>query len=326
MFTKNKILALSSVILVTTGCSPSSEIPLSSTASDYNGTASITQGRAKTVVSNLFECENGRSRVAGIGEITDSDGKVWIVPAENHFTTAKKAVDLYEECANITPNGIAEVDEAAVPVAVIDSDGEEVTGYIFADNYFELYINGQLVAVDTVPFTPFNSSIVKFKVNKPYTIAVKVIDWEENLGLGTEDNRGKAFHPGDGGFIASFSDGTVTNSDWQAQTFYTSPIYDLTCLSEVGGKRLSDTCTTEGTDNGENAYAAHWATPDNWMNRAFDSSLWPQATQYSEDEIGVNNKKSYMNFIEKFSGAGASFIWSTNVVLDNEVLLRYEVK
>lgn len=326
MFTKNKILALSSVILVTTGCSPSSEFPLSSTASDYNGTASLTQGRAKTVVSNLFECENGRSRVAGIGEITDSDGKVWIVPAENHFTTAEKAVDLYEECANITPKGIAEVDEAAVPVAVIDSDGEEVTGYIFADNYFDLYINGQLVAVDTVPFTPFNSSIVKFKVNKPYTIAVKVIDWEENLGLGTEDNRGKAFHPGDGGFIASFSDGTVTNSDWQAQTFYTSPIYDLTCLSEVGGKRLSETCTTEGTDNGENAYAAHWATPDNWMNRAFDSSLWPQATQYSEDEIGVNNKKSYMNFIEKFSGAGASFIWSTNVVLDNEVLLRYEVK
>ncbi|MBF4391740.1 hypothetical protein EAY32_28175, partial [Vibrio anguillarum] len=78
-------------------------------------------------------------------------------------------------------------------------NGEEITGYIFADNYFELYINGQLVAVDTVPFTPFNSSIVKFKVNKPYTIAVKVIDWEENLGLGTEDNRGKAFHPGDGG-------------------------------------------------------------------------------------------------------------------------------
>ncbi|MBF4317705.1 hypothetical protein EAY30_22735, partial [Vibrio anguillarum] len=130
-----------------------------------------------------------------------------------------KAVDLYEECANITPESIADVDEDSVPVTIVDANGEEITGYIFADNYFELYINGQLVAVDTVPFTPFNSSIVKFKVNKPYTIAVKVIDWEENLGLGTEDNRGKAFHPGDGGFIASFSDGTVTSSDWQAQTF-----------------------------------------------------------------------------------------------------------
>ncbi|GAM74725.1 hypothetical protein-signal peptide [Vibrio ishigakensis] len=327
MVNKNsQVIVLSSAFLLLAGCSPSSDSVASTGISDYKGSASITQGRAKTVEENLFECKNGRSRVAGVGEITSSDGKVWTVPADNHFTTAPKAMDLYEECANITPKSIADVDEASVPVAVVDADGEEITGYIFADNYFELYINGQLVAVDTVPFTPFNSSIVKFKVKKPYTIAVKVIDWEENLGLGTEDNRGKAFHPGDGGFIASFSDGTVTNSDWQAQTFYTAPIYDLSCLSEVDGKRLSETCTTEGTDNGENAYAAHWETPSDWMKQGFDSSSWPQATQYSEDEIGVDNKKSYMNFIEKFSGAGASFIWSTNVVLDNEVLLRYEVK
>ncbi|MGY5451100.1 hypothetical protein ACVFI8_09185 [Agarivorans sp. MS3-6] len=323
---KNQVIALSSVILLATGCSPAPGIASSGTISDYRGSASITQGAAHTLESNIFECENGRSRVAGIGEITDSEGTVWTVPAKNHFTTAPKAIDLYEECASITPQSLANVDEASVPVAVVDTDGEEITGYIFADNYFELYINGTLVAVDTVPFTPFNSSIVKFKVKKPYTIAVKVIDWEEHLGLGTEDNRGKAYHPGDGGFIASFSDGTVTGSDWQAQTFYTAPIYDLTCLTEVENKRLSETCTTEGTDHGEHAYAAHWATPSNWMAKEFDSSSWPQATLYSEDEIGVNNKKAYMNFIEKFSGAGASFIWSTNVVLDNEVLLRYEVK
>ena len=323
---KTPFIALSSVMLLATGCTPSSDVPTASNISDYRGSASITQGIATTTEANLFKCKNGRSRVAGIGEITDSEGKVWTVPAQNHFSTAPKATDLYEECANITPQSLADVDESSVPVATIDADGEEVTGYIFADNYFELYINGTLVAVDTVPFTPFNSNIVKFKVNKPYTIAVKVIDWEENLGLGTEDNRGKAYHPGDGGFIASFSDGTVTNSDWQAQTFYTAPIYDLACLSEVEGQRLSDNCTTEGTDNGENAYAAHWETPTNWMNTDFDASSWPQATLYSEDEIGVNNKKAYMNFIEKFSGAGASFIWSTNVVLDNEVLLRHEVK
>lgn len=331
MTTNKQVFALSFITLLLVGCSPSSDVKANRSLNDYKGSASITQGLATTVKTNLFECENGRSRVAGIGEIADANGKVWTVPAQNHFTTAPKAVDLYEECANITPNSIADVDEDSVPVAVIDSDGEEITGYIFADNYFELYINGQLIAVDTVPFTPFNSSIVKFKVSKPYTIAVKVIDWEENLGLGTEDNRGKAFHPGDGGFIASFSDGTVTGSDWQAQTFYTAPIYELSCLSEVDGHnleklRLSENCTTEGTDNGENAYAAHWETPNNWMAKDFDAASWPQATEYSEDDIGVNNKKSYMNFIEKFSGAGASLIWSTNVVLDNEVLLRYEVK
>lgn len=54
------------------------------------------------------------------------------------------------------------------------------------------------------------------------------------------------------------------------------------------------------------------------MAEDFDAASWPQATKGSEDGIGMNNKK--------FSGAGASFIWSTNVVLDNEVLLRYEAK
>ncbi|WOT03587.1 hypothetical protein [Shewanella youngdeokensis] len=326
MLTSNKqYISILSALFLAMGCTPEIE-PASNNISNYQGTASITQGLAKSVVSNLFECKSGRSRVAGIGEVVDSAGNVWTVPAKNLFTTAAKASDLYEECANITPTSLADVDVTAVPVVTVDSDGDEITGYIFADNYFELYINGIFVAVDSVPFTPFNASIVKFKVNKPYTIAVKVIDWEENLGLGTENNRGKAYHPGDGGFIASFSDGTVTGSGWQAQTFYTAPIYDLNCLSEAGGQRLSASCTVEGTDHGENAFAAHWQTPNNWMNEQFDSTSWPQASLYSEDEIGVNNKKSYMNFIDKFSGAGASFIWSTNVVLDNEVILRYQVK
>ena len=324
--TKTCFAALSFSILLTSGCSPLSNDPSTGSIDDYKGSASITKGIAQTVIPNIFECKNGHSRVAGVGKITDTEGNVWTVPAQSNFSTAPKSIDLYEECANITPQSITDVDEASVPVAIIDQDGEEITGYIFADNYFELYINGSLIAVDTVPFTPFNSSIVKFKVQKPYTIAVKLIDWEESLGIGTENNRDKKYHAGDGGFIASFSDGTVTNSDWQAQTFYISPIYDLSCLNELEGKRSSDSCSTEGTDHGENAFAAHWKTPNNWMGQEFDSTSWPKATLYTEDEIGVDNKKAYMNFIEKFSGAGASFIWSTNVVLDNEVLLRYEVK
>lgn len=292
----------------------------------YKGSGNVTQGAAKTIVTNLFECEDGRSRIAGVGEITDLQGNVWTVPARNQYTTATKATDLYEQCTNIKPSSIAEVDVDSVPIIEVDVDGEVITGYIFADNYFELYINGKFIALDSVPFTPFNASIVKFKVNKPYNIAVKLIDWEENLGLGTEYNRGKKHHPGDGGFIASFSDGTVTNAAWKAQTYYTSPIYDLSCLNEKGSERLSTNCTTESTNNGENAYAIHWKTPAQWQATGFDYQHWPQATTYTEDQIGVNNKNAYMNFREKFAGAGASFIWSSNVVLDNEVLLKYTVK
>ncbi|WP_413699430.1 hypothetical protein ACLKMH_18485 [Psychromonas sp. KJ10-10] len=292
----------------------------------YKGTASVSQGATKALTDNLFDCESGYSRIARVGEVTSSDGLVWQMPASNQYTTAPKAFDLYEQCTGVTPSSLKSVYSDNVPVVTIDEEGEEVTGYIFADNYFELYINGKLIAVDSVPFTPFNSSIVKFKVSKPYTIAVKVIDWEENLGLGSESNRGSKYHPGDGGFIASFSDGTVTSGDWLAQTFYTSPIFDFSCLSEKEGARLSENCSTEGSKQGDQAYALHWKTPDDWMAESFDASGWPKATLYTERVIGVNNKNAYMNFKEKFSGAGASFIWSTNVVLDNEVLLRYTVK
>ena len=32
-----------------------------------------------------------------------------------------------------------------------------------------------------------------------------------------------------------------------------------------------------------------------------------------------------MNFIENFSGAGAGFVWSTNVVLNNEGIVCFTV-
>ncbi len=272
---------------------------------DYKGTGSITQGLAETMIQSMFTCDQPRTRVTGMGEIKDQKGNVWIVPAENSFTTATAAFDLFNECNGIVPSNIADVDLNSVAVSEIDADGEIITGFLFADNYFELYINGNLIAVDPVPYTPFNSNIVKFKVNKPYTIAVKLIDWEENLGLGSENLQGKSYKPGDGGFIASFSDGTVTNNKWKAQTFYTSPVKDLNCLSEVGAKRLSRNCDESGVNDGTSFYGVHWKVPANSFETSFDDSNWPNATTYSEETIGVNNKMAYMNFIEKFSGAEA---------------------
>ena len=292
----------------------------------YNGTGSTTKGLAETTIKSLLSSNPKGSRIAGVGEIKDTEGNTWTVPGINNFNDAPKAFDLYNENSGITPSSLSEVDLNSIPVTEIDSDGEIITGYLFADNYFELYINGKLIAVDPVPFTRFNSNIVKFKVKAPYTIAVKLIDWEENLGLGSENNRGKDFHPGDGGFIASFSDGTVTNDKWTAQTFYTAPISDLSCLSEIGGKRLSSNCSTDDVDDGNDFYGVHWKIPANSFDVDFDDSQWPNATTYTEEVIGVNNKKAYMNFIEKFSGSGAKFIWSTNVVLDNEVIVRYKVE
>ena len=289
-----------------------------------SSTAYIIKGKAQVQTENLFTCENGRSRTSPIGIHTLNE-KEFTVPGKVQYDKKYFASDLYNECSNVKPKSLAQVDLSSVPVAQIDEDGEVVTAYIFADNYFELFINDKLVGVDSVPFTPFNSSIVKFKVKRPYEIAIKVVDWEENSGLGSERNRGKAFHPGDGGLIASFSDGTITNSNWKAQTFYTSPIYDLSCVKEDGNKRITKNCNTKGSDEYEETYSLHWDIPLNWKSNEKYLS-WPKAVEYTEDEIGVDNKRSYMNFQEQFSGSGASFIWSSNLVLDNLILFRYQVK
>ncbi|WP_179319835.1 hypothetical protein [Winogradskyella helgolandensis] len=301
----------------------------------YSGTASISLGPAKVITENIFECDRGRK--APIGVSTATDGTNWTVPAEVNFTDDRfpMASDLFNPCTKVE---YASADEAlaaldGTDIIEVDADGDVITAYVFADNYFEIYINGVPVGKDNVPFTPFNSNIVRFKVNTPFTIAMKLVDWEENSGLGSEANRGQAFHPGDGGMVAVFKDAkdhivATTNSDWKAQTFYTAPLKDVSCAAEEGTLRLSNNCSVEDSNDGTSYYALHWKTPTNWQSADFNDMDWPNATEYTNKTIGVDNKPAYTNFIDVFdnSTADAKFIWSTNVILDNEVIVRYTVQ
>lgn len=303
--------------------------------SNYQGTASITQGASKTDLVNIYECDNGRPTFEGT--IRSTDGKQWVVPALTNFTNEEFpfAPDLHNPCNG---NTYANVQEAlskldGSDIIEINPEGELFTTYIFGDNYFEMYINGVPVGKDKVPFTSFNSSVIRFKVNKPFTVAMKLVDWEEALGLGTEKNRGSDFHAGDGGMVAVIKDSddhiiAGTNEDWKAQTFYTSPVKDLTCVSENGNLRISKNCDHTDSDDATSFYGLHWEIPSGWENADFDDSEWPEATTYTNETIGVDNKKAYTNFIDIFDNptVDAKFIWSTNVVLDNEVIVRYTVE
>ncbi|MDQ8183518.1 hypothetical protein [Pelagicoccus sp. SDUM812005] len=287
-------------------------------------TPSISQGLGTTTVESLFDCEGARrARPSTVGEVSSSDGKTWITPATNNFLNGPKASDLYNDCSGIRLPNIDALDIESVPIVEIDSAGEVFTGYLFADNYFELYVNGTLVAVDPVPFTPFNSCVVRFKAKHPITYAVKLIDWEESPGIGTESGRGNPYHPGDGGFAASFSDGTVTNADWKAQTFYIAPVPDPSLVIQRPDGTRDSSSAPRSPDNAPECYALHYEIPDNWASPDFNDSSWPQASVFTNETVGVRNKPSYMNFTDQFIDAGATFIWSSNLVLDNEVLVRF---
>jgi len=220
-------------------CLVASYSPLSIAASE--STASITSGVANTVEANLF---TPGQRVAGMGEIEDSNGQL----DESQLTE-------------------------------LAADGEVITAYIFADNYFELYINGVGIAKDPVPFTAFNSNVVQFKVKTPFTVAMLLVDWEENLGTGTERGRGSQQQPGDGGMVAVFHNAAgeiigITDNSWKAQTFYTAPLTDTDCLSESNNQRLSDNCSTSAPKSLDSIQAAHWPRPENWIAVDFDDSYF----------------------------------------------------
>ncbi len=157
-----------------------------------------------------------------------------------------------------------------MPIVELDKDGEVVTGFMVADNYFELYINGKLIGVDATPFTPFNSHVVRFRVKRPYTIAVLAQDWEDKLGLGMEVFAGNSWHSGDGGFVARFSDGTMTNSSWKAQSFYIAPLQHPDDVIEYGN--IHDTSHLGGRIHPlaklptcrEHCFAIHYPIPAGW--------------------------------------------------------------
>lgn len=298
-------------------------VPVAAAAQD----PSFSTGPATVIVDGLIDCGRG-TRVSAVGQITSDDGQLRTVPAETQYQSAPHAPDLFNACAGVEPGSVSDIDLASVDT--FDAGGTEAfSAYIFADNYFELYVNGQLVAVDPVPFTPFNSNIVKFTAQRPVTIAVMGVDWEENLGLGSEAGRGSGYYPGDAGIVMRIEDASgdvvsITDETWRAQTFYVSPLQDRSCLVVEDKIRDSSACSTASADDGSTFSAAFWDVPEDWMTPTFDDTGWPNAATYSNDTVGVNNKPGYTNFTDIFDAEDrdASFIWSSNLVLDNLVLLR----
>ncbi|MBN8920136.1 MAG: hypothetical protein J0H62_05465 [Rhizobiales bacterium] len=291
----------------------------------------ITQGLAKTVNENLFKCAEKvtNHRISAVGTITAKDGTEITVPAKTNYETGPKLPDLFNECNKVTPQKLSDVKLDDVPIVEIDKDGEVVTGYIMADNYYELYVNGKLIGVDPVPFTPFNSNVVRFRAKKPYTYALLLVDWEEKLGLGMEKMPYNPWHSGDGGIIAKFSDGTVTDSSWKAQSFYIAPlahpddvvelgnIHDTSKLGRVHPIAKLPTCK-------EYCFAIHYPIPDGWQQASFDDSKWPRAYEYTDADVGVGSLTGYWRYPEAF--LDARWMWTINLVFDNLVLARKTVR
>ena len=171
---------------------------------------------------------------------------------------------------------------------------DTIKANVYADNSFRLYINGELVAVDSIAFVPHNVVSVDVLPAYPMTIAVMAIDnADPKTGMEYANT-----NIGDGGFILKLGDGTVTNANWKAKRFSWGP---------VGG----DT---------KNPRVVNIPIPKDWYAVDFDDSKWPNAKEFTEEEIGPKSPFFEHDF------EGAKFIWSDDVKLDNVVLFRTVVK
>ena len=79
---------------------------------------------------------------------------------------------------------------------------------VWADNWFALYVNGELVGEDSTPITTersFNAETIVFTATYPLTIGIEAKDFKEtNSGLEYIGERNQQM--GDGGIIAQITD------------------------------------------------------------------------------------------------------------------------
>lgn len=179
------------------------------------------------------------------------------------------------------------------PGVVKPAMADTVKANVYADNWFVLYVNGKLTAVDSIDFIPHNVVSVDILPEYPMTIAVMAkdnADPKTGLEYGT--------NIGDGGFILKFGDGTVTNAKWKAKCFFAGPL----------------------DKDVKNPKVKHDPMPDNWWSVDFDDSQWGFATEYTEER--VNPKESFY----KSDFKDAKFIWTADLDLDNTVIFRHRVE
>ncbi|MDA0345916.1 MAG: hypothetical protein O3C20_00780 [Verrucomicrobia bacterium] len=163
---------------------------------------------------------------------------------------------------------------------------------VYADNWFMLYINGKLVATDSIEFMPHNIISVDVLPEFPMTVAVMARDNADAI-------TGKEYEHvqiGDGGFILKLGDDVVSNSSWKAKCFFFGPM------------------------EGEKEVVKHIPIPEDWFEVEFDDSDWASATEFEEAIVRPPQP------FREYDFEGAKFIWTNDLDLHNTVIFRAKIE
>ena len=184
------------------------------------------------------------------------------------------------------------------------------TADVWADNWFALYANGELVGEDSVPITTersFNAETVTFEASYPLTLAVEAKDFRET-DSGLEYIGTNRQQMGDGGLILQVMDDStgevvaVTDDGWTTLVIHQAPL-NIECERHADPNTACESLILDAPEG--------WATPD------FDDTDWAAATVWAEAD--VSPKDGYDQIVWDES---AELVWGNDLEVDNTVLLR----
>lgn len=193
---------------------------------------------------------------------------------------------------------------------------ETFTADVWADNWFELRIDGTQVAEDSTPITTersFNAESFEFKAERPFVIGLVAKDFKEN-DTGLEYIGTRRQQMGDGGLILQIKDTTgepvaVSNDDWRCLVIHTAPM-NKSCEGEAHPVEGEGSYTFEALDE-----------PEGWDLAGFDASDWPLAIEYSEREVSPKDGYDRITWVKD-----ARLIWGTDLEQSNTILCRLTVE
>ena len=206
---------------------------------------------------------------------------------------------------------------ATLVIAALPSIGQAqpFSADVWADNWFELRVNGVQVAEDSVPITTersFNAESFTFEAERPFTIGLVARDFIEN-DTGLEYIGTARQQMGDGGVILQIKDAAgatvaVSNADWQCLVIHTAPL-DKACESDANPVAGTGACTFDISEE-----------PDGWDMADFNASDWPQAVVYTAAQVAPK-----MGYNDIDWSDDAEFIWGPDLEQSNTVLCRLTV-
>ena len=200
--------------------------------------------------------------------------------------------------------------------ATTNAQTVNVKAELWADNWFALYLDNQLIKEDSVPITTersFNAETITFPATYPMHFSVILKDYIQN-DTGLEYNGTDRQQIGDGGFIGQFTDADtgemigVTNEWWKCTVIHTAP--------------LDNACATEANPVAGQGACGFTALPEptDWKSPTFDTNSWVAASLYSADQVSPKDGYDAITWKPE-----AKFIWGPDLKTNNTVLCSVTV-